>query len=49
MLEFPYGLAVKRFEVVTTVVLVTAMARVQSLTQELLHAAGVAKKKKDAN
>jgi len=32
--------------VVTAVALVTAMARVQSLTWELLHAAGAAKKGK---
>ena len=44
--EFSGGLAVKGSGNVTSMALVKAVVRVQSLAQELMHATGTAKKKK---
>ena len=46
VLEFPGGLAMKGSSIFTAVAQVTAEVWVQSLAWELLHAVGVAKKKK---
>ena len=44
--EFPGGLVGKGSSIVTAAARVAAVALVGSLAQELLHAAGIAKKKK---
>ena len=44
--EFPGGAVDSGSGVVTAVVWITAVARVQSLTQELPHAVGIAKKRR---
>ena len=51
-MEFPGSLVVKGSSVITAMAWVASMARVLSLTQELLHAVGMArgqKKKKKKN
>ena len=44
VLEFPGGSADEGFGTITIMAQVTAVAQVQSLAQELLHAVGIAKK-----